>query len=345
MNIYEPGGRAGQSDICKNYLSANDVRNIDNQIDKIIEEVSSHILQEQDAADRALDYVDSLDDMTDASLQSFIREVYAQLDAYCTASKSVKILKILNGYAKMDADFFNNLEIRYGKTSQRVEKFRRFVLQSPPKADQDIWMLKKSSLDAFIEILKLASEEHRELIPRPCNAHMALLRFHVVSLLEKLEKCEEENMPEPAVVGYVAYFVGVMLTRMDIDRQMTVPNSVDRIVKIGSRMIQHNLNVEKYRAVREAAKGAWDNGCELLHTQMLFLLEAKTGLLDNLEKVEVKNKLKGWAPSNLVFGAGAKKIINTCPCDKRKKCPLISQYGITKRISLPTSKRPKRSSS
>jgi hypothetical protein len=250
----------------------------------------------------------------------------------------MKILTILNGYAKMDGHFFSNLEGRYGKTSQRVEKFRRFEFLAPPKAGQDIWTLKKSSHEAFLEILKLAAKEHKDLIPQPIIAHLALLRLYVVSLLDKLEESDERGMPDPAVTAYVVYAVGVALKNMEICWQTTDTKSLDRMVKIGSKGVQLRQYTEKYSAITGAAKKAWDHGCQLLHTQMLLLLKTKN-LLEELEEANARNILRDCAPPLLVFGPGTKKILDACPCDKHEGCPLVTQYKISKRIRLPTSKR------
>lgn len=311
-----------------------------NDLDDILGGASLLIQQEQEAANRARDYMDFLGDMTDASLHDFIDDVYARLDAFCSAAKAIRILAILNGYAKMDDQFFSNLEGRYGKASQRVAWFRRFVILTPPKAGQDIWSLKTSSTEAFFEILKLAAKDHKELIPQPAIAHLALLRFYVVSLLDKLEENEGGDQPDPAVVAYVVYAVGVALKSMDICWQTADTKSLERMVKVGSKGIQLGRYAEKYSAVTSTAKKAWDHGCQLLHTQMLLLLKT-VYLLEELEETNARNILRDCAPPLLVFGPGTKKILDACPCDKREGCPLVTQYKISKRVQLPTSKRRK----
>lgn len=317
-------------------------RSVPKDLDDILAEADRLVQQQHAAASRARDYMDFLGDTADAFLQGFIDDVYARLDAFCTAARSMKILAVLNGYAKMDDLFFNNLEGRYGKTSQRVEKFRRFEFLTPPKAGQDIWTLKKSSHEAFLEILKLAAKEHKELIPHPIIAHLALLRLYVVSLLDKLEESDERGMPNPAVIAYVVYAVGVALKSMEVCWQTTDTKSLELMVKVGSRGVQLGQYTEKFSAVTDAAKIAWDHGCQLLHTQMLLLLKTNK-LFDELEEANAKKLLRDCAPSLLVFGPGTKKILDACPCDKREGCPLVSRYGISKRILLPTSIRRKKS--
>lgn len=314
-----------------------------NDLNDILGESNLLVLQEQEAANRASDYMDFLCDVTDVSLQGFIDDVYSRMDDYCPAAKALEILSVLNVYAKLDDHLFVNLETRYGKTSERVEMLRRFAFFSSPRADQDIWALKKSSNEMFLEILKLAAQEHRELIPQPIIAHLALLRLYVVSLLDKLEEDDIEGTADPAKIAYIVYAVGVALKSMDFCWQATDTKSLERMVSVGSRGMQLGYYSAKYSAVTGVAKQAWDHGCQLLHTQMLLLLKTITPLLKELEESSAKNRLRDSAPPHLVFGSGTKKKLDACPCEKREGCPLVSQYGIAKCIPLPTSQRPKRS--
>lgn len=316
-------------------------------LDTVLYEASQLVQEAYDASIRARDYMGFVGDTSEATLQDFMEDVYAQLDVYCSASRALKILDALNTYSRLDDEFLDKLKDRYGKISKTYETFKRYAFEISANDVQDIWALKNVSHDAFVDVLELASKEHQDLIPKPTIAHLALLRFYVVSLLDRMEESDEAFMPDQAEVAYVVYAIGAAMKSMESCWQTTDQKSLERMLSMGMSERRKRIHADKfgdkYVAATEAAKGAWNHGCQLLHSQMLLLLQKRTPLLDDLEEAQAKSKLRDAAPASLKFGTGTKKILDACPCEKREGCPLASQYGFAKKVPLPTSTRAKRS--
>ena len=153
-----------------------DCKPISSDVDALIEEMNALVVMEQDAADNAQNYMLPTWEDSYISLSEFCEEVHSRLDEYCSLSDSLKILEIINRYAKLDVKFFRELEGRYGKTSTRLKEFRFFEYSTVEHQRQDIWKLKEASPDAFVAVLRVASEVYRDLIPHPANSWSCFMR-------------------------------------------------------------------------------------------------------------------------------------------------------------------------
>ena len=323
-----------------------DCKPISSDVDALIEEMNALVVMEQDAADNAQNYMLPTWEDSCISLSEFCEEVHSRLDEYCSLSDSLKILEILNRYARLDVEFFRELECRYGKTSNRLKEFRFFEYSTLEHQRQDIWKLKEASPDAFVAVLRVASEVCRDLIPHPAMAHLALLRFYVVSLLDKLEEMDARSADgnsaaDPVEVAPVVFAIGTAFSSMEFCRQLKGVKSLRRLVSVSSSILKIRQNRDKCLAFTDLAKRAWDCGCKLLHTQMFYLLKNNTKLIGDLKDKLVKNKLKECAPDGRKFGTGVKKIVNICPCEISSSCPIVNEYKIESEIILPTSTRNK----
>lgn len=323
-----------------------DCKPISSDVDALIEDMNALVVMEQDAADNAQNYMLPTWEDSCISLSEFCEEVHSRLNEYCSLSDSLKILEILNRYARLDVEFFRELECRYGKTSSRLKEFRFFEYSTVEHQRQDIWKLKEASPDAFISVLRVASEVYRDLIPHPAMAHLALLRFYVVSLLDKLEEMDARSADgnsaaDPVEVAPVVFAIGTAFSSMEFCRQLKGVKSLRRLVSVSSSILKIRQNRDKCLAFTDLAKRAWDCGCKLLHTQMFYLLKNNTKLIGDLNDNLVKNKLKECAPDGRKFGTGVKKIVNICPCEISSSCPIINEYKFESEITLPTSTRNK----
>ena len=320
-----------------------DCKPIPSDVDALIEEMNALVVMEQDAADNAQNYMLPTWEDSCISLSEFCEKVHSRLDEYCSLSDSLKILEILNRYAKLDVEFFRELEGRYGKASKWLKEFRFFEYSTVEHQRQDIWKLKEASPDAFVAVLRVASEVYRDLIPHPAMAHLALLRFYVVSLLDKLEEMDANgnSAADPVEVAPVVFAIGTALSSMEFCRQLKGVKSLRRLISVSSSILKIRQNRNKCLAFTDLAKRAWDCGCKLLHTQMFYLLKNNTKLICDLNDNLVKNKLKECAPDGRKFGTGVKKIVNSCPCSISSSCPIINECKIESEIILPTSTRNK----
>ena len=320
-----------------------DCKPISSDVDALIEEMNALVVMEQDAADNAQNYMLPTWEDSCISLSEFCEKVHSRLDEYCSLSDSLKILEILNRYAKLDVEFFRELECRYGKASKWLKEFRFFEYSTVEHQRQDIWKLKEASPDAFVAVLRVASEVYRDLIPHPAMAHLALLRFYVVSLLDKLEEMDANgnSAADPVEVAPVVFAIGTALSSMEFCRQLKGVKSLRRLISVSSSILKIRQNRNKCLAFTDLAKRAWDCGCKLLHTQMFYLLKNNTKLIGDLNDNLVKNKLKECAPDGRKFGTGVKKIVNFCPCSISSSCPIINECKIESEIILPASTRNK----
>lgn len=310
------------------------------ELDQILDDVEVCLAEEERQIALAGNYADSMSLIEARSFDDFSVEVYFRMDSIITSTRALEVINSINQYMFISDAATEALAKKYGTKNQAIAELKRYRHEFNIDNVKDVWSLKETSYTNFIRFIKFVCRTCDAKF-RPVEAHTSMLRFYVGSLLKQMSdfKQDERQCTENDVK--IAFTIGSVLK----DMEFSVKVSDDTFSKV-----MHSKHTSKQRNLHEqsvfveeskVAKAAWDYGCELLHTQMLHLLEAVMGVRQDC-LARVKKRLGDIAPAGKKFGPGNKKSLSGCPCDKGAGCPLKQRYRIHEYIDLPTSRKPNR---
>ena len=305
----------------------------------VMEELRRIREKEQDQVDFADDFENYFIYYNSPSVEDFEIKVNELLDEYIELSCSLRIVDELNRYVVDAESIKKDFSRRYGNRSKKYENINyidSYLDAIVPKA-RNIWEVKKISRDVFSKILTIASQENKKLIQTPAMGYVALLRFYVTNLINKMAEAEESGAFKGIDYIKLAFDVATAIKEMELRLALHDEKIIEKVHSVGARMNKLKREQKKYEHIERLANEIWYFGCELLHTQ-LFNLFVKVGLIDEKDRIGASNILKKLAPENRTYGPGVSKIIDTCPCNKESGCPLLFKVSIKKRYSLPVAK-------
>ena len=295
--------------------------------------------KEQDQVGFADDFENYFIYYNSSSVENFETKVNELLDEYIELSCSLRIVDELNRYVVDIESIKKDFSRRYGNRSKKYETINyidRYLNAIAPKAC-NIWEVKKISRDVFGKILTIASQENKKIIQTPAMGYVALLRFYVTNIINKMAEAEEAGTFQGIDCIKLAFNVATAIKEMELRLALHDEKIIEKVHSVGARLNKLKREQKKYEHIERLSNEIWSFGCELLHTQ-LFNLFAKLGLIDDKDKTGASNILKKLAPENRTYGPGVSKIISTCPCNKESGCPLLFKVNIKKRYSLPVAK-------
>ncbi|NDY58297.1 hypothetical protein G3N56_16310 [Desulfovibrio sulfodismutans] len=278
---------------------------------------------------------------TDSSDIKDLEEVIDEfLDGYISLIDAIKIIDELNRYILAEENVEADLRAKYGHISKKFEEISdtfRFVRCTSPRVE-NIWEMKKYDRDYFNKILKIATQENKEVMKNQAIVRIALLRFYIKNVFRTMKDANFANQDGRADVLKSAISLGIGLHQIELFSEFTEDTFLGKFHSIGASANKKKRDEQKNSDIGAIATEAWEYGCELLHTQLLHLF-ILTGVIDHSKEVSAKNKLKKVAPSSRIYGPGSKKTIDTCPCNKEHGCPLLQKIPMRKRLDLPVSKK------
>lgn len=306
-----------------------------------LDDIAGVLVKEDQQINLAGGYIDFFAGIGISSVDDFVEVIQESLDEYIGRRYALQVVGELNRYISTWEDFAEAYKVRHGGKSNAYKEVCRIgnYIDSDPRV-ANVWEMKKTGKNLFNKFLAIVSKDNSDLIPKPTVARMALLRFYICHLAEKLIEETKYNRGRDVMSVKYAFNIGSALSELNLAFRLLDKDTLARLHTIGARANKTKRDSEEYKDLSSVARAAWDFGCDLLHTQMLYLfvLNGKVALSSKGE-TSVKNKLKKIAPHNRVYGPGTEKIIDACPCDKRDQCPLIKKINPKKRYDLPVSKK------
>ncbi len=311
-----------------------------------IDEFNKGVELEEKLADLASLYVDVLPEGAISTISDYSDYVKSSLDELVEEERAIKIVKLLNRYVVQDPQLLVEEEQKNGKTSANLSKILELFSDLSEINAQNIFELKSNSYDCFIHVLKMAYKSNKHLITQFSTAHMAMLRFHVLSLLFNVDNIEKTQSKNILMAIKVAYSIGYLMKEIHLCVQLDDDDYLKKMHSVSQSRVQQNAERRDYTVQLNLAKSAWSEPvrCKLLHSQMLYLLESVIGLKADLSD-KLNKELKKVAPADRKFGTVNKKLIEICPCDDRNICPIMKQHPLDKQYDIPTSKRTSRKKS
>jgi len=306
-----------------------------------LDDIADVLAKEDQQINLAGGYIDLFAETSISSIDDFVEVIQESLNYYISRQYALRVVKELNRYISIWKCFTEDYKVRHGGKSNAYKEVCRIgnYIDSSPRI-ANVWEMKKTGKDLFNKFIAIVSDDNSDLIPKPTVARMALLRFYICHLVEKLIDETEHDRGRDVISIKYAFEIGAALNELNLAFQLLDKDTLKQLHTIGARANKTERDSEKYKGLCDIAKEAWDFGCDLLHTQMLYLFVSNGKVaLSSKGETCVKNKLKKIAPHNRVYGPGTEKIIDACPCDKRDQCPLIVKINPKKRYDLPVSKK------
>ena len=307
------------------------------EIDQILGEflVSSEISKlEADQVSFAADFSSLSSNIRFDSFDSLAEDIYDLVEYYIPLEQAIQIVKELDKYV-VDENLQKQFLSRYGEKSIKYEdivKIQRSVELSTPRPT-NVWELKKMSPDSFDTVLRLACAFNPALLKNRTIAQMALLRFYIMHLVNALDDEIKSNGCNSMSALQYAFAISKCLGEIELCSAFNSQEIIKKLHTYGASINKKLRDDRRFSDIANISSDVWRHGCELLHTQLLLLLNI-IGLVEEIDMESVNKKLKKIAPTNRVYGPGQKKIISTCPCSKEKDCPLCSGLGFLGQFRL-----------
>lgn len=310
------------------------------EIDEILGSglVSSEISKlEADQISFAADYTSLSSSIRFDSFDSLAEDIYDLVEYYIPLDQAIQIVAELDRYV-VDEGLRQQFLSRYGEKSIKYEdivKIQRAVELSTPRPT-NVWELKKMSPDSFDTVLRLACAFNPALLKNRTIAQMALLRFYIMHLVNALDDEIKSNGCNSMSALQYAFAISKCLGEIELCSALNSQEIIEKLHTYGASINKKLRDDRRFSDIANISSDVWRHGCELLHTQLLLLLNI-IGLVKEVDIESVNRKIKKIAPANRIYGPGQKKIISTCPCSKEKDCPLAKKNSFQKRYNLPAS--------
>jgi hypothetical protein len=306
---------------------------IQNRVIELLSKEESNITEAKNYFD-VFDQTDSFDlDDVEVLVQDF-------LDEYISLADALKIIDELNKYIRAEENFEHEFEVKYGKNTKKYKEIFEVIQYArctSPKVES-IWEMKQYSRRYFNKILKIATRENTEVMKSLALVRTAFLRFYIQNVFRAIKEVSLASQDSLVYMAKYAINLGIALHQIEFFSEFSDEQKLKIFHTIGARANKKKRDSERNKEISDIAKEAWDYGCELLHTQMLLLFML-TGKIDPSKEASAKNTLKKIAPPSRIYGSGAHKTIDTCPCNKEQGCPLLQKISMPKRLDLPATKK------
>ena len=311
--------------------STNATKNVDNTVELLEWEGQQIAL--------AGGYLDLFAGIDILLVDDFVEEIRESLDKYIDRQHAYRVIEKLNWYISNWDKFKQDFKARHGAKSADYEQVCRigtYIDSSPPITN--IWEMQKAGKNIFSKFLRITSKEDTESILKPPIARMALLRLYISHLTEKIWQETYSGHEQVGMHIIDAFKAGAALNELYLAAGLLDKTTLEKLHYIAHSANTNARHAEKHKDICDDAKAAWNFGCELLHTQMLYLF-ISNDKIGSKDETCVMNKLKKIAPLNRLYGSGVDKAIDSCPCNKQDQCPLVKKINPNKRYNLPVSRK------